>query len=276
MNKQFKNILKKKMSDLPSLIISEINKVRQNPSSYIPLIKKQKDLIKGEILYRTNETPIQLTEGIKSFENAIEYLKKKKKVLKLEENKNLNLAALDLVNDIGPKGLFSHEDSNGNNLNDRIEKYCEWENCCNEIIQFSTNKPEEIIIDIIVDDGIENKLNRESLFNDNYKFIGCGINEHKDFGFVIAIILVGGIREKDTLFFDYDNYKYQFNQNENFDKEKIALNDYQINDSDAPDNTVSVKIVKKQKEFNGKKIVVVKKFYKLDDGSEHVVEIEEF
>ena len=264
------------MSELSSLIISEINKVRQNPSSYISLIKKQKDLIKGEILYRENESPIQLTEGEKSFQNAIDYLKKKKKTFKLEENNNLNLAALDLVNDIGPKGLFSHEDSNGNNLNDRIEKYCEWENCCNEIIQFSSKKPEEIIIDIIVDDGIENKLNRESLFNDNYKFIGCGINEHKDFGFVIAIILVGGIREKNSLFFNYDNFKYQYNQNDNINQDNIIVNDYQINDSDAPDNTVSVKIVKKQKEFNGKKIVVVKKFYKLDDGSEHVVEIEEF
>ena len=264
------------MSELSSLIISEINKVRQNPSSYIPLIKKQKDLIKGEILYRENQSPIQLTEGEKSFQNAIDYLKKKKKTFKLEENNNLNLAALDLVNDIGPKGLFSHEDSNGNNLNDRIEKYCEWEDCCNEIIQFSSKKPEEIIIDIIVDDGIENKLNRESLFNDNYKFIGCAINEHKDFGYVIVIILVGGIREKNSLFFNYDNFKYQYNQNDNINQDNIIVNDYQINDSDAPNNTISVKIVKKQKEFNGKKIVVVKKFYKLDDGSEHVVEIEEF
>ena len=62
--------------------------------------------------------------------------------------------------------------------------------------------------------------------------------------------------------------------NNNIDKE--IVNDYQINDPDAPDDTVSVRIVKKQKEFKGKKVMVVKKFYKLKDGSEHVVEVEEF
>ena len=52
---------------LSSKIILEINKVRQNPSSYIPIIKKEKDLIKGEILNRPNQSPIQLTEGEKVF-----------------------------------------------------------------------------------------------------------------------------------------------------------------------------------------------------------------
>ena len=260
---------------LSSKIILEINKVRQNPSSYIPILKKEKDLIKGEILNRPNQSPIQLTEGEKGFQDSMDYLKKKKKTFPLEENNYLNLAASDLVNDIGPKGLFSHEDSNGNNISDRIEKYCEWEISCNEIIVFSSKNPQEIVIDIIVDDGIENKLNRESLFSDNYKFIGCGINEHKDFGNVIVLVLTGGIREKDSLYFNYDDYKYDYSEmNNNIEKE--IVNDYQINDPDAPDDTVSVRIVKKQKEFKGKKVMVVKKFYKLKDGSEHVVEVEEF
>ena len=75
---------------------------------------------------------------------------------------------------------------------------------------FSSKNPQEILIDIIVDDGIENKLKRESLFSDNYKFIVCGINENKEFGNIIVLVLTGGIAEKDSLYFNYHDYKYNY------------------------------------------------------------------
>ena len=53
-------------------------------------------------------------------------------------------------------------------------------------------------------------------------------------------------------------------------------NPYLINDPDAPDQTKGLRIVKCKKNLGNKKIIVTKKFYKLDNGTEYVVELEEY
>ena len=52
-------------------------------------------------------------------------------------------------------------------------------------------------------------------------------------------------------------------------------NPFQVDDIDAPDNTVSVKLMKIQKEIKGVKRNITRKIYLLDDGKQHIVEIEE-
>ena len=52
-------------------------------------------------------------------------------------------------------------------------------------------------------------------------------------------------------------------------------NAFQEDDPDAPDNTVSVKIVKGTKNINGRDRKITKKIYTLDTGAQHIVEIED-
>ena len=56
---------------------------------------------------------------------------------------------------------------------------------------------------------------------------------------------------------------------------KRSKNAFQEDDPDAPDNTVSVKIVKATKRIKGKNKKITKKIYTLDNGAQHIVEIEE-
>ena len=94
-----------------------------------------------------------------------------------------------------------------------------------------------------------------------------------------VLVLAGKLRDKGSLYFNENTLKYN-QENEGNDESKKNIknikNDYQINDPDAPDNTIGLRIVKTPKNLNGKKIMVTKKFYILDDGTEHVVELEEF
>ena len=52
-------------------------------------------------------------------------------------------------------------------------------------------------------------------------------------------------------------------------------NAFQIDDPDAPDNTQSVKIVKLKKVINGEERNITRKIYLLDNGKQHMVEIED-
>lgn len=58
-------------------------------------------------------------------------------------------------------------------------------------------------------------------------------------------------------------------------KNSKPKNAFQIEDPDAPDNTQSVKIVKLKKIIQGEERSITRKIYLLDNGRQHMVEIED-
>lgn len=252
----------------------ELNRLRRNPKCYIPLVKDQMEKLKGNTLCRKNHMVVQTAEGRQAYEEAIEFLEEQESVELLKRESCLTKAAIDLVNDIGPRGVVTHQDSRGNFVSERIEKYCEWDFCANECIEISSRNAIDILIDLIVDDGIPERLDRKALFQHIYNYVGFGCGPHREYGMVTVVVLVGSIRPKGSLFYQYDlkNKEIEKEQPES----RSIVNYYQINDPDAPDNTIGLRLVKTQKKINDKIILVTKKFYKLRDGTEHVVELEEY
>ena len=57
--------------------------------------------------------------------------------------------------------------------------------------------------------------------------------------------------------------------------EKKIKNPFQEDEPDAPDNTVSLKIVKGNKMIGGKMKKITKKIFALDNGAQHIIEIED-
>ena len=58
-------------------------------------------------------------------------------------------------------------------------------------------------------------------------------------------------------------------------KENKPKNAFQNDDPDAPDNTISMKIVKLTKNIKGGDRNITRKIYILSDGKQHMVEIED-
>ena len=56
---------------------------------------------------------------------------------------------------------------------------------------------------------------------------------------------------------------------------KQIQNPFQEDEPDAPDNTVSLKIVKGTKIVGGKLKKITKKIFSLDNGAQHIIEIED-
>ncbi len=56
---------------------------------------------------------------------------------------------------------------------------------------------------------------------------------------------------------------------------KQIQNPFQEDEPDAPDNTVSLKIVKGTKIISGKLKKITKKIFSLDNGAQHIIEIED-
>lgn len=67
----------------------------------------------GKVNLRTNE-------GVKAVKEAIEYLKKAEKCDPLKWSNELAQAAKNHTEDTGPKGMISHEGSNGSTVKERL------------------------------------------------------------------------------------------------------------------------------------------------------------
>ena len=254
----------------------EINKLREDPRSYIPLIESQMKAIKKNKILKKKDSniQIQLLEGKAAYEDAINFLGQQEPISPLTKEIRLSYAAQDLVKDIGERGVVTHQDREGLYTSERIEKYCEWDFCANEVIEVSSRNAQDILISLIVDDGFRNRPNRKALFQHIYNYVGIACGSHTEYEIVTVIVFAGGIRQKGTLFYQLGSeYELRSFDSDNGNNEK---NLYLINDPDAPNNTTGLRVVKTKKFLGNKKIIVTKKFYRLDDGTEHVVELEEF
>jgi len=275
--------MKINLTELKTNLINEHNKIRQEPKSYIKLLLSQLEQIQDNILTIPNEVKIKLLEGKSAYQNAISFLENQNSLGPIEHNEQLSHASNDHAVDIGSNGLFTHESSDGKNTAERIEKYIEWDGACCESIEFGNRSAENIMISLLVDDGIEHRPHRNNIFSEELKFFGVGVSEHKTYGVVTVINYVAGLRLEGKLNFDYDNFKYAIRENvphnnvkpEEKDINSDAKNPFQVDDPDAPNGTVSVQIFKKTKRDGEKQVNVTKKMYKLENGTYHIVEVEE-
>ena len=281
--------MKLNLIELRSGIVSEHNKLRTNPKSYITLLQNHLAQIKDNILTIPNELKLKLIEGESSYNEAISFLQNLNITLKpMEHNNEISEAANDHATDIGSNGLFSHESSDGKNTAERIEKYIEWDGACCESIEFGNRSAESIIISLLVDDGIEHRPHRKNIFSEELKYFGVGVSEHRTYGVVTVIDYLAGIREEDgKVNFDYENFKYDIRGNVSPIKKlkKAPINEklegdenrnpFQLDDPDAPNDTISVQIFKKSKKRGDVSVHVTKKMYKLENGTYHIVEVEE-
>jgi hypothetical protein len=255
-------------------VVEEHNLIRTNPAAYVEKIKAQLKYFKADVLIRPGYIPVKTYEGKAAFEEAIEFLKRQKPVGKLTENDKLSQACIDHLNDIGPKGLCSHDGTDGSNPTDRIEKYCEWDLACCENIDFSSKTAEDVLISLVVDDGIQERYHRKNVFNPEIKYIGVACGPHKEFDNCTILDYVADIRNIG------EPSKYKANLVEellkNAEKKKNnkgVMNPFQEKDPDAPDDTIDVKISKTTKILNGRPSKITKKIYTLADNSLHMVEI---
>ena len=262
--------------ELRQNIIKEHNLLLSDPQSYIPIIDRYITYFKGDVLYLLNQQGIKTKEGITAFNNAREFLVNIKPSEPLKYDERLFNAANDHLKDIGSKGILSHEGTDGSSVSDRIERYSEWEGLCVENIEFGGKTAVDIIISLLVDDGFIERPHRKNMFSKEVKYFGIAVGDHKESGVVTIIKYVGSVRDREKPFFDYKNYKYQYPiLNEKLIKSTLK-NSFQYDDEDAPDGTISVKITKHEKHYDGKKLWITKKIYSLSNGSQEIVEIEDF
>lgn len=244
--------------ELARKVVKEINKVREDPTSYIEKIENQMRYLQGSLLKIPGQEAIITNEGELAYEEALGYLKNKEGVKKLKSWKPINLVCEDHVNDIGEKGLITHDSSDWKNLGERAGKYCKWQGAINENLDFGNTTAENIVIAMLIDDGVADRTRRENIFNNDFNYIGAACGDHKEYHICTAIVFLSDFSE--------DRYEESI-------KSSFPKNSFQEKDPDAPDNTIGVKTIITTKIIEGKPHKLTKKIFTLQDNTQHIVEI---
>lgn len=176
------------LSQIDKDVIIELNKCRTNPSRYadealVPFLNK----ISDDNLYVNSEgLNIKLEEGRSAVQEAITALKSQSPRPMLLPKQYLCLAASDHVNDQGPNNYVGHGGSDGSSPMSRVRRHNPKCRGVGENIDYGNNTGSEIIVSLIVDDGVPNRGHRENIFRD-YKYVGTGFGAHKAYRYMCVM-----------------------------------------------------------------------------------------
>ena len=160
-------------------LAKQLSFIRGSPKSYIHLVEEQRTCLKGNILYIPgHKLGARTLEGEKAYLECIDYLNSQKPIGVLQYDEEISKASQDHADDMGQNGLTDHFGSDNSVPTDRVEKYIEWDGANSENLVFGVKNPEQVIIDLIVDDGIPHRYNRAIIFDPKLKYIGVGVCSH--------------------------------------------------------------------------------------------------
>jgi uncharacterized protein YkwD len=66
-------------------------------------------------------------------------------------------------------------------VKDRLRKYGNVVSCYGENLSFHCEDAKEVMIQLIVDDGVLTRGHKDNIFNSEFNVMGCFTCDHKDF-----------------------------------------------------------------------------------------------
>ncbi len=183
------------LSDLEKEIILEINKMRSDPKryaeEYIAPLAKHYD---RRILHYPGDDRLITNEGVSALHECVRVLKRQQPLPILHPSRGLTMAARDHVKDQSKTGKTGHTGNDRSGMRDRIERYGKWEVRIAENIAYGAKTARQIVIYLLIDDGVKSRGHRENFLNPDFKVVGVAAGSHPQYDIMSVMDLAGGFR----------------------------------------------------------------------------------
>ncbi len=177
-------------------VVQEMSDVRVGPRAYAKHLRELRDDFEGTLWKRPGRVPLRTDEGVAALDEAITFLESVRPVGPLRFNEGLARAARRHAQDLGPRGALEHVGADGSRLSERLNRLGTWQGLIAENI--STGEPEarQVVIQLLVDDGVASRGHRHNLFNPDLHQAGAGSAPHRDYRVVTVIDYADGFVER--------------------------------------------------------------------------------
>jgi len=168
-------------------VILELNKVRTNPGQYAELyIKPMLNRFSGKE-YRVGEIIYLTSEGESAVQECLRVLGKTKSGSILLPNNSLYTLAKDHVDKQGPTGQTGHDGPSGESFSSRIKRLMDQQGYTGENISYGDNNARNIVIQLLVDDGVPSRGHRKNILNFKFDEVGVSVGKHSGYGSMCVI-----------------------------------------------------------------------------------------
>ncbi|HJV39351.1 MAG TPA: CAP domain-containing protein [Geothrix sp.] len=176
-------------------VVQEMSDARVRPKTYAKYLRELRPYFEGTLWSRPGRVPLRTEEGVAALDEAIAFLESARPVGPLRFNEGLARAARLHARDIGPKGSIEHTGSDGSRLTDRLNRLGRWQGLIAENISAGEDEARQVVIQLLIDDGVASRGHRKNLFNPDLHQAGAGSAPHREYRTVTVIDYADGFVE---------------------------------------------------------------------------------
>ncbi len=170
-------------------VLAEMNLLRKDPRAYADKLVALRRFYRGKRIIRSEDQPAILTiEGVAALDEAIAALRRAPPRLpRLAHSGGLAAAAREHAEDLGRSGALAHDGSDGSSPAQRVSRFGTWDGLVAENIAFGPSDAEEIVIGLLVDDGVPDRGHRDVLLTRELFFAGVACGPHPTYHITCVI-----------------------------------------------------------------------------------------
>lgn len=177
-------------------VLDALNRLRTDPEGFADLMEARTPFYQGKILRLPGHQPLQTREGAAALSQAVDQLDDLKPVAPLKFSPALRSAAAAHGQDIGRRGVVSHEGADRSTPRDRMSRFAGIDGLTGEAISFGLDEPEDIVIELVVDDGVPSRAHRKLLMNPAFRFAAVACAPHAYYKTACVIDLAQSVGPK--------------------------------------------------------------------------------
>jgi len=175
-------------------IVREMNLARQNPALYASHVEEMRGHFNGTALVLPGKTMLRTREGVRALDEAVRFLQTARPQLPLAVSEGMSRAAADHCADQAG-GKLGHSGSDWSSPAQRISRYGGWHGRWGENIAYGKRTARDIVLALIIDDGVRGRGHRKNIFNSTFNVAGAAYGPHATYGSVCSIEFAGSFSD---------------------------------------------------------------------------------
>ncbi|PYJ10098.1 MAG: CAP domain-containing protein [Verrucomicrobia bacterium] len=176
-------------------VVREMNLARQNPALYATFVQEVRDRMSGNVMVLPGQTKIRTKEGTRAVDEAIRFLRSAQPLAPLTLSPGMSRAAADHCADQADGG-FGHAGRDSSHANGRMARYGTFGGSWGENISYGKATARDVVLALIIDDGLSGRKHRQNIFNANFSFAGAAFGRHARFRTVCSMDFAGSYVER--------------------------------------------------------------------------------
>jgi uncharacterized protein YkwD len=184
------------LSPTEKQIVAEMNFARANPAQYAAYLEQLRPLYSGKEFKRPGGDAVETAEGVAALDEAIQFLRSATPLAPLEVSKGLCSGARDHARDLLRTNGMGHRGSDGSFVEQRVERYGNWQKEVGENIAYEAASAREAVINMLIDDGSPKRGHRKNIFNPIFGVAGVAVGDPAAPQKTCVVTLAGGFSER--------------------------------------------------------------------------------